>query len=88
QVLLDCQKAWGTTFDAWVVGGDCEIASSVTCDSQGMITQMGISNEKLKGTIPDSISKPPKARQLILLEHEPDWADTNFHWHTYKPGPI
>ncbi|CAI7807473.1 unnamed protein product [Closterium sp. NIES-54] len=40
QVLLDCQKAWSTTFDGWVVGGDCDNASDVTCDSQGMITEM------------------------------------------------
>ncbi|CAI5477142.1 unnamed protein product [Closterium sp. Yama58-4] len=56
QVLLDCQKAWSKTFDGWVVGGDCSKASSVTCDSQGMITEIYIVDESLNGTIPDSIS--------------------------------
>ncbi|CAI7852863.1 unnamed protein product, partial [Closterium sp. NIES-54] len=57
QVLLDFQKAWGRpTFDGWVVGGDCDNASTVTCDSQGMITEIIISDVKLNGPIPDSIS--------------------------------
>ncbi|CAI7729392.1 unnamed protein product [Closterium sp. NIES-54] len=40
QFLLDCQKAWNTTFDGWMVGGDCSKAANVTCDDKGMITAM------------------------------------------------
>ncbi|CAI5964953.1 unnamed protein product, partial [Closterium sp. NIES-64] len=75
QVLLDCQKAWSTTFDGWVIGGDCSKASSVTCDSQGMITEIMISDANLNGTIPDSISNLQSLTHLNL-------------WNSKLTGPI
>ncbi|CAI5999246.1 unnamed protein product, partial [Closterium sp. NIES-65] len=75
QVLLDCQKAWSTTFDGWVVGGDCDKASNVMCDSQGMITQISIIDENLNGSIPASISNLQSLTNLFL-------------WNTRLTGPI
>ncbi|CAI5522479.1 unnamed protein product, partial [Closterium sp. Naga37s-1] len=76
QVLLDFQKAWGRpTFDGWAVGGDCDNASTVTCDSQGMITKISISDERLKGSIPASISNLQSLEYLAL-------------WNSSLTGPI
>ncbi|CAI5522495.1 unnamed protein product, partial [Closterium sp. Naga37s-1] len=75
QVLLDCQKAWSTKFDGWVVGGDCDKASSVTCDPQGMITDVSIVDENLNGSIPASISNLQSLTNLYI-------------WNSSLSGPI
>ncbi|GJP78364.1 hypothetical protein CLOP_g8675 [Closterium sp. NIES-67] len=66
QVLLDCQKAWNTTIEGWKVGGDCRKASNVTCDAQGMITEISLNYNSLSGSLPASIGKLWKLRILEL----------------------
>ncbi|CAI5503672.1 unnamed protein product, partial [Closterium sp. Naga37s-1] len=66
QVLLDCQAAWSTRIDGWVVGGDCSKAKNVTCDAKGMITAIDLQNNIFNGVIPNSIGKLSNLRTLNL----------------------
>ncbi|CAI7758865.1 unnamed protein product [Closterium sp. NIES-53] len=53
--LLDCQAAWGVTFNQWQEGGDCSQADGLTCDSNGMITSMVLDDMGLSGSLPTSL---------------------------------
>ncbi|GJP48856.1 hypothetical protein CLOM_g8134 [Closterium sp. NIES-68] len=55
QVLMDCQKVWNRTLRGWEVGGDCSNASNITCNAQGMITEMNFQSSGLRGSIPTTI---------------------------------
>ncbi|CAI5469228.1 unnamed protein product, partial [Closterium sp. Yama58-4] len=66
RVLQDLQQAWGQNFSGWVAGGDCSLASNVTCDAQGMVTNIWLSYRQLTGSIPDSISALNRMTYLAL----------------------
>ncbi|CAI5526677.1 unnamed protein product, partial [Closterium sp. Naga37s-1] len=63
--LEDCQKAWGKTFPGWARGATCDTISGVSCNALGMITKMTLTDNSLKGSIPNRISE---LSQLTLLD--------------------
>ncbi|CAI7829319.1 unnamed protein product, partial [Closterium sp. NIES-53] len=69
QVLLHCLKAWSTTIDGWMVGGDCSKARNVTCDGRGMITAISLGGHILRGSFPSSIGNLTSLTSLSLREN-------------------
>ncbi|GJP49267.1 hypothetical protein CLOM_g8502 [Closterium sp. NIES-68] len=69
QVLLDCQTAWSRTIEGWKIGGDCNSASNITCDAQGMITDMDLSGSQISGSIPSTIGNLIRMTSLQLSQN-------------------
>ncbi|GJP85428.1 hypothetical protein CLOP_g15538 [Closterium sp. NIES-67] len=54
-VLAACSGAWGMAPAGWSGGGDCSQAQGLTCDSNGMVVAIDLSNTPLDGRIPQEI---------------------------------
>ncbi|CAI5461755.1 unnamed protein product [Closterium sp. Yama58-4] len=55
QALAESAAAWGVAPTGWSGGGDCSQVQGVTCDSNGTVVAIDLSNTPLNGSIPKEI---------------------------------
>ncbi|CAI5462067.1 unnamed protein product [Closterium sp. Yama58-4] len=66
QFLQDCQTAWNQTYDGWNGSNpECQTATSIGCDEDGMIVYITLVYNQVEGSIPASISN---LEELVHLD--------------------
>ncbi|CAI7925021.1 unnamed protein product, partial [Closterium sp. NIES-53] len=71
-VLNDCQGAWGRQFEGWEAGATCgpygpkPRAQNITCNEQGMITAMVMTDMNIQGFLPQSLGNLTSLTRLSL----------------------
>ncbi|CAI5474163.1 unnamed protein product, partial [Closterium sp. Yama58-4] len=64
--LKECAAEWGMRATGWAQGADCAQAKGVTCDKDGMVTQLLLNSNGLTGSIPLALTALPRLRLLDL----------------------
>ncbi|CAI5475702.1 unnamed protein product, partial [Closterium sp. Yama58-4] len=50
--LRECAAEWGMSAAGWAQGAECAPAETITCDENGMVTQLHLNSKELTGSIP------------------------------------
>ncbi|CAI5973471.1 unnamed protein product [Closterium sp. NIES-64] len=64
--LKECAAEWGMGATEWAQGADCAHAETITCDKDGMVTELLLNSKSLTGSIPLALTALSRLQSLNL----------------------